>query len=51
MSTLANSSGEANDQAARAKHRRTIRYVAGALCAVTAVIYFLIGFHVVSVLD
>jgi hypothetical protein len=33
------------------KHRRTIRYFAATLSAVVAVIYFLIGFRVVTVLD
>ena len=33
------------------KQRRTIRYVTAALAAAVAVIYFLIGFRVVSVLE
>ena len=34
-----------------AGQRRTIRYVAGVLSALTAVMYFMIGFNIVSVLD
>ena len=33
------------------EQRRTIRYVAGVLSALTAVMYFMIGFNLVSVLD
>ncbi len=36
---------------AQAARRRTIRYLAAALSALTALIYFLIGFRVLSVLD
>lgn len=43
--------GRAADPTARAKRRRSIRYFAAAMSGATAVMYFLIGFHVVSVLD
>jgi len=34
-----------------AEQRRTLRYVAGVLSALTAVMYFMIGFNLVSVVD
>ena len=43
--------GRAADPTARAERRRTIRYFATAVSGATAVMYFLIGFRVVSVLD
>ncbi|HLF25529.1 MAG TPA: hypothetical protein VJG32_04285 [Anaerolineae bacterium] len=43
--------GRAAEPTARAKRRRTIRYFAAVASAATAVMYFLIGFHIVSVLD
>lgn len=46
MATYSNNEGQK-----RAQQRRTIRYIAAALCAVTALLYALIGFHVVTVLD
>ncbi|MCL4248872.1 MAG: hypothetical protein KJ065_12065 [Anaerolineae bacterium] len=39
------------NQSGREQRRRIIRYVAAALAAVTAVIYVMIGLHLVSVLD
>ncbi len=45
----ANSSREMMEQVA--ERRRTIRYFAAVLSGATALMYFLIGFHVVSVLD
>jgi len=45
------SSSEMTAQTARAQSRQTLRYIAAALCAVTALLYALIGFRVLTVLD
>ena len=44
-------SGVASGQTARAKRRRMVRYFTAAMAGLTAVMYFLIGFQVVSVVE